>query len=149
MGEIIIFKGIEEKALNAQLESLVLFGEKGFITSGEDTYDLVFHAKQTEPYAVEKVTSLVLPVLRVWPFTQERLIEKVYDAYLEHPDFANFAVAANSLYFCQVIPKDEGKEIRISGGYKRILEERFLDFAKNPKIAREIMEKRRLIDHKY
>jgi len=148
MSEIIIFREVEEKALS-NLENLVLFGESNFISSGIGEYDLIFHAKQTNPYDIEAETSLVIPVLTVESDNRDEAVEKVYSTYLAHQDFTKYAIAGNSLKFYEITPKEHGKEIGFTGNYKRTGTRNFFRLARGTKLAREVMEKIRVIEKRY
>lgn len=144
MNNVIIFKEVEAQALNPELEGLVLFGEVGFIEGEEEIYDLIFHAKQTNPYKI-KPSSLVIPVIRA---QGDRAIEAVYNSYLEHPEFTRYALASQTLDFCKVTPEEAGKKIEYTK-CKKVAEKKFLKHAQNPLMAREIIEKRRVIGRLY
>jgi hypothetical protein len=57
--EIIIFEEIESKALDPETKNTVLFGEKDFIESEHHLYDLIFHARQTNPLTQLWVKSII------------------------------------------------------------------------------------------
>ncbi|MDD5192385.1 MAG: hypothetical protein PHH54_01830 [Candidatus Nanoarchaeia archaeon] len=147
MGKIIILDGVADKALDNNLENLVLFGERDFIHNGKQKYDLIFHAKQTNPYEVEKTCSLVIPVLRT--FNDDRAIERMYGLYEEHPGFTKFAVSRVDIDFYEIIPEKLYKKIKLLGEYFVVPEKRFLSFSKNIELTRSIMEKKRIIDRAY
>ena len=149
MGELIIFSEVEKMALNPSLENLVLFGEPDFLKGDEGVYDLIFHAKQTDPYSVVKPDSLVIPVLRLEEYEESLAIETVYNAYLQHPDFDRYSVAADSLSFYQIVPKEHGKEIKVVGKYKKVSKRAFFNFVDDSLLKRELTSKKRVIDKRY
>lgn len=147
MSKIIIFKEIQEKALDNSLEDLVLFGEANFIKDKGKKYDLIFHAKQTYPYEIKKQVSLVIPVLRT--FNDDEAINRISSLNSKYPEFTKYAVSSEFLDFYEVVKEEQGRKIIPLGKYKVVPKKKFLDFAKNPKLARSIQEKRRIIDKKY
>jgi len=149
MENLIIFKEAEKMALDPSLENLVLFGESRLISDGKDVYDLIFHAKQIDPYDTLKATSLVIPVLRLDSDNHHLAVKRVYNAYLNHPQFTLYSVASGSLKFFEVNPKEYGKEIISSGKYKRVGKRDFFNLARGTELAREVMEKIRVIDTRY
>ena len=143
MNDLIVFKEIEAQALDPRLEGLVLFGEPDFIEGDKGIYDLIFYAKQTNPYKV-RPSSLVIPVIRA----EENSIETIYNTFLEHPEFTRYAIASSTLKFCEITPEQAGKKIQYAN-WKRVAEKKFLNHAKNPLMARDITQKRRIIDNLY
>ncbi len=152
MSKIVIFKEVEEKALDNNLEGLVLFGESNLLEDTKNVYDLIFHAKQTDPYQIitpKKPCSLVIPVIRA--YNKDQAISEIYYKYTEHPDFTKFVatIPDNDLSFYEVNPQELGKKIISFGKYKRVEEKKFLAHTRNLALIREINEKRRLINRKY
>jgi len=153
MSKIIIFKEIQEKALDNSLDDLVLFGERDFIDNSSGKYDLIFHSKQCYPYDKEKPCSLVIPVLRTTGYN-ENMEDIVKEAYNENPnpDFTTYAVVSEFLDFYELIlDKNNSNPLTVGlGKYKCSSEKKFMKILKNPHIfMRQLQEKRRIIDKKY
>jgi hypothetical protein len=150
MGKILIFNAIREIAMNQKLDNAVLFGEENFIDDGNHVYDLIFHVKQTDPYKVEKVTSLVIPVFKAE--NEDEAISRIYHNYQNYPSFSKFAVLQEGqkfLDFYEVLQQELGKEIKLLGKYNTVDEKKFYDFSEDEECKLSIDKKRRMIEEKY
>lgn len=150
MSKIIILKSVKDIAMNAYLKNVILFGETDLIDDGNNIYDLIFHAKETHPYEIKKVTSLVVPVIRVKD--KDDAINKIDYLYLKYPAFPKYAVVEQGqdfLDFYEVCPKKLGKEIKHLGKYNVVDEMLLYGHAMNDKFESLIEDKKKTIDVQY
>lgn len=150
MGKIIVLQSVKDVAVNLQFSNIVLFGETDFINDGNNIYDFLFYAKETHPYEVERIMSLVIPVLRVRD--EDEAISRIYGLYLKYPNFSKYAVLEqdkNYFDFYEVCPKELGKEIKCLGKYNVVEENSLFSQSLDEQFKSVIEKKRSTIDAKY
>lgn len=148
MGKILIFKEIRDKALDNNLDDLVLFGEKDYVNDTNNIYDLIFYSKQiVNPYLCVKACSLVIPVIRT--FNEKEAIEKIHDLNEQFPDFNRFVVSGEFLDFYAVIKRGLGKEIKSLGKYNVVDSDKLVEYSKDPVFEQKIEQQIRKINNNY
>lgn len=148
MGKIIILKEIRDRALDNNLDNLVLFGEKDYINDTKNIYDLIFYSKQvTIPYSFEKPCSLVIPVIRT--FNEKEAIEKIHHLNEQFPDFNRFVVSGEFLDFYKVIKRKSGEKIKRLGKYNVVDSDKLVKYSKDSAFEQKIEQQIRKINENY